>query len=76
MRRDTGVFLATASAAVSIVYFSVTAHDLPLATLYTSAGFSVLGFASALYLIPLLGPTFVERDLKGRDRLKRSGPDM
>lgn len=38
--------------------------------LYTSLGFSILAFVTTLYLVPALGPTFVQTNLKGRDLLK------
>ncbi|EAU86042.2 UDP-N-acetylglucosamine-dolichyl [Coprinopsis cinerea okayama7 len=38
--------------------------------LYTSIGFSIFAFLTALYLIPALGPTFIKSNLKGRDLLK------
>ena len=38
--------------------------------LYTSLGFSILAFVTTLYLVPALGPTFVQANLKGRDLLK------
>ena len=38
--------------------------------LYTSFGFSILAFVTTLYLVPALGPRFVQANLKGRDLLK------
>ena len=38
--------------------------------LYTSFGFSILSFVATLYLVPALGPRFVQANLKGRDLLK------
>jgi hypothetical protein len=38
--------------------------------LYTSLGFSILAFVTTLYLVPALGPRFVQANLKGRDLLK------
>ena len=42
----------------------------PLATLYTSVGFSIFAFLATLYLVPALGPAFVKANLKGIDLLK------
>ena len=42
----------------------------PVPALYTSLGFSILAFIATLYLVPALGPRFVEANLKGRDLLK------
>lgn len=41
-----------------------------LPTLYTSFGFSIFALLATLYLVPALGPTFVQANLKGRDLLK------
>ncbi|KAI0916780.1 hypothetical protein AcW1_007859 [Taiwanofungus camphoratus] len=41
-----------------------------LPALYASLGFSLLALLGTLYLVPLLGPTFVRANLKGRDLLK------
>ncbi|TFK28036.1 UDP-N-acetylglucosamine-dolichyl [Coprinopsis marcescibilis] len=38
--------------------------------LYTSIGLSLLAFLVTLYLIPALGPTFINSNLKGKDLLK------
>jgi len=38
--------------------------------LYASFGFSILAFVTTLYLVPALGPRFVQANLKGRDLLK------
>lgn len=38
--------------------------------LYASFGFSLLALAATLYLVPALGSTFVNANLKGRDLLK------
>lgn len=38
--------------------------------LYTSFGFSILAFVTTLYLVPALGPRFVQANLKGKDLLK------
>lgn len=42
----------------------------PLPVLFASVGFSLFAFLAALYLIPALGPTFIQANLKGRDLLK------
>lgn len=42
----------------------------PLPALFASVGFSIFAFLAALYLIPALGPTFIQVDLKGKDLLK------
>ncbi|KAH7885369.1 glycosyl transferase family 4-domain-containing protein [Phlebopus sp. FC_14] len=42
----------------------------PLPALFASFGFSIFAFLAALYLIPALGPTFIQANLKGRDLLK------
>jgi len=42
----------------------------PVPALYTSLGFSILAFVTTLYLVPALGPRFVQANLKGRDLLK------
>ncbi|KAK2465208.1 hypothetical protein APHAL10511_002562 [Amanita phalloides] len=42
----------------------------PLPALYTSLGFSLFAFLATLYLVPALGPTFVNANLKGKDLLK------
>jgi len=42
----------------------------PLPALLSSVGFSIFAFLAALYLIPALGPSFVNKGLKGRDLLK------
>ncbi|KAF8349304.1 N-acetylglucosaminephosphotransferase [Amanita rubescens] len=41
-----------------------------LPALYTSLGFSLFAFLATLYLVPALGPTFVNANLKGKDLLK------
>jgi hypothetical protein len=41
-----------------------------LPALYTSFGCSVFAFLITLYLVPRLGPTFVQAGFKGRDLLK------
>lgn len=76
MAHGSAVFLVLGPVAVSIIFLPLFREALPLATLYTSFGFSLLSFAFAYYLIPLLGPVFVQRNLKGRDRLKPDGPEM
>ena|ERR1700731_922159 len=38
--------------------------------LYASFGLSILALVSTLYLIPALGPIFVQANLKGKDQLK------
>lgn len=38
--------------------------------LYSSFGFSILTFVTTIYLVPALGPRFVQANLKGRDLLK------
>jgi len=42
----------------------------PVPALYTSLGFSILAFVTTLYLVPSLGPAFIQANLKGRDLLK------
>ncbi len=42
----------------------------PLPALYASFGFSIVALLATIYLIPALGPTFVNANLKGRDLLK------
>lgn len=42
----------------------------PLPVLYISLGFSILALIATLYLIPVLGPRFVDAGLKGKDLLK------
>ncbi|PPR05359.1 hypothetical protein CVT24_007973 [Panaeolus cyanescens] len=37
---------------------------------YSSLGFSLFAFIATIYLIPALGPTFINANLKGRDLLK------
>ncbi|KAF9515474.1 hypothetical protein BS47DRAFT_1376229 [Hydnum rufescens UP504] len=63
-------------AAISLLVLPWTGHDLGFPTLYASAGFSLIALVSTMNLVPLLGPTFVERNLKGRDRLKRNQLEM
>lgn len=41
-----------------------------LPALHTSLGFSLLAFLATIYLVPALGPTFVNANLKGKDLLK------
>lgn len=38
--------------------------------LYTSLGFSLYAFLGAMYLVPALGPKFIEARLSGKDLLK------
>ena len=38
--------------------------------LYSSFGFSIFAFLATLHLVPALGPTFINANLKGRDLLK------
>lgn len=38
--------------------------------LYTSVGLSLFAFIATLYLVPALGPTFIQAHLYGRDLLK------
>ncbi len=45
-------------------------NDLVLPTLYPCLGYGLMAFACSLKLIPVLGPIFEARGLKGRDRLK------
>lgn len=47
-----------------------------LPSLYVSVGFSLIAFLATLYLIPVLGPAFVNAGLKGRDRAKVYDDDM
>lgn len=42
----------------------------PLPSLFASVGFSIFAFLAALYLIPALGPRFIQANLKGKDLLK------
>lgn len=42
----------------------------PLPALFASVGFSIFALLAALYLIPALGPRFVQANLKGKDLLK------
>ncbi|KAG6841973.1 hypothetical protein C0991_004464 [Blastosporella zonata] len=42
----------------------------PLPALYTSVGFSIIAFLATIFLVPALGPTFVNAGLKGGDLLK------
>lgn len=42
----------------------------PLPVLFASVGFSIYAFLAALYLIPALGPRFIQANLKGKDLLK------
>lgn len=42
----------------------------PLPVLFVSVGFSLFAFLAALYLIPALGPRFIQANLKGKDLLK------
>lgn len=44
--------------------------------LYTCLGFSILSFVTTLYLVPALGPRFVQANLKGRDLLKSYSTPM
>lgn len=62
--------------ALGIIFLPLLNPPVALPTLLTSLGFSLLGFVATLYLIPVLGPLFVQRGLKGRDRLKRDGSEM
>jgi UDP-N-acetylglucosamine--dolichyl-phosphate N-acetylglucosaminephosphotransferase len=41
-----------------------------LPALHASLGLAILAFVSAMYLVPALGPTFVDARLFGRDLLK------
>jgi len=41
-----------------------------LPALLISLGLSILALIATLYLVPALGPTFVQANLKGRDLLK------
>lgn len=41
-----------------------------LPALHTSLGFSLFAFLATLYLVPALGPTFVNANLRGKDLLK------
>jgi UDP-N-acetylglucosamine--dolichyl-phosphate N-acetylglucosaminephosphotransferase len=38
--------------------------------LEASLGFSLVAFVMALYMIPAMGPSFIDKGLKGRDMLK------
>ena len=42
----------------------------PLPALYVSVGFSIFALLATIYLVPALGPTFINANLKGRDLLK------
>ncbi|KAF7791420.1 hypothetical protein EIP86_002436 [Pleurotus ostreatoroseus] len=42
----------------------------PLPAFHAALGFSVFAFLATAYLVPVLGPTFVKANLKGRDLLK------
>lgn len=42
----------------------------PLPAFHAALGFSVFAFLATAYLVPILGPTFVKANLKGRDLLK------
>ena len=41
-----------------------------LPALYTSLGFALFALLATIYLVPALGPTFVNANLKGKDLLK------
>ena len=47
-----------------------------LPVLYTSLGFSIIAFLSTLYLVPVLGASFIKAGLKGKDLLKVYKDDM
>ena len=47
-----------------------------LPALYSSLGFSLFGAVAVAYVTPLLGPSFVNAGLKGRDLLKKSDEVM
>jgi len=64
------VFLAAAPISLALIVFSLVKENVPLAVLYASLGFSLLGCASTVYLIPVVGDLFIRRGLKGRDLLK------
>ena len=42
----------------------------PLPALHACVGLSLLAFLGAIYLVPALGQTFIQANLKGRDLLK------
>ena len=42
----------------------------PLPALYVSVGFSIFALLATIYLVPALGSTFINANLKGRDLLK------
>jgi UDP-N-acetylglucosamine--dolichyl-phosphate N-acetylglucosaminephosphotransferase len=48
----------------------------PVPGLYSALGFSIAAFLITIYLVPALGPTFVNANLKGRDLLKTYKDDM
>lgn len=75
-KRPTALFLALAPVSFGTILLSILKEDLPLANLYTSAGFALLAFESTFHLVPILSPLFVQRNLKGKDRLKLDGPEM
>ena len=74
--KESTVFLAVAPLSIALIVFSLVKEDVPLAALHASLGFSLLGFASTLYIIPLVGPLFIQRNLKGRDLLKVRRQEM
>jgi UDP-N-acetylglucosamine--dolichyl-phosphate N-acetylglucosaminephosphotransferase len=44
--------------------------------LYSCFGLSIFAFLATLYLVPTLGPIFIQANLKGRDLLKSYKDDI
>ena len=44
--------------------------------LYSCFGLSIFAFSATLYLVPTLGPVFIQANLKGRDLLKSYKHDV
>lgn len=44
--------------------------------LYISIGLSIFALLATLYLVPALGPTFINANLRGRDLLKTYNTQM
>lgn len=72
----TATVISLAPIAIALILLPLLSEDLSLATLYTSAGFALLAFVCTFLLIPILSPLFIQRHLKGRDRLKADESEM
>jgi UDP-N-acetylglucosamine--dolichyl-phosphate N-acetylglucosaminephosphotransferase len=74
--RESTIVLVVAPLSLALIVFPIVKEDVPLGPLYASLGFSLLAFASTMYLIPAVGPLFIQRNLKGRDLLKSNRQEM